>query len=126
MKKRDSDDIDMQLVAKWKATGKLPPNEDIIDALFVVFAYHDGEEEAPILRDLIDLIAHKLDGSVAWGKAQARARAREGKGERAKLQARADAMWASNPAWSRTEVARYIGKESGGNIDTIRKRIIKK
>ncbi len=124
--KRNAGDIDMQMVAEWKATGKLPPNEKIVDVLFFIYAYHDGEEEAPILRELLDLIAHRLDGSRAWARARARARIWEVKRQGVLLQARADSIWARNPAWSRTEVARHIGKESGGNIDTIRKRIVKK
>jgi hypothetical protein len=126
---RNPADIDMQLIAQWKATGKVS-HRDLIRVLVTIHDYYEQYpppgSEVPIQLELLEIIGDFIVGPVDWATAPNRERRRSVKQSRLELQAEADGIWASKPELRKRDVARLIAKRHGGNADTIRRAITKK
>ena len=125
---RNPDDMDMRLVAKWKATRKLPKGRELLDVLITILCYHDAygyhDDEVLLHKDLVELIGEMIGQSTIGRARFLRARNRARRRAAASLQAKADAIL-QNPNQKRTAraVALEIARQHGGNANTIRRAI---
>ena len=72
---------------------------------------------------LIEIAGEVINGGRDGGKKSGKAR-RE-KSKKRNWQEEAEKIWRKRPAWNKSEVARKIKEDHGGNFDTIRKTIQK-
>jgi hypothetical protein len=131
--KRNPADADMQMIAKWKATGEQPSAEGLANLLLdVICLYHEnyGEpgSEVPVQMELLELIGERILGKIAWAHAQNRTKVLAAKTHRLELQAKAKKVHEKYPNLKKSHraTAEKIVELQGGNINTIRKALAKK